>query len=135
MDELIKEVEKHFVREDLPPLRPGDTVRLYLKVTETRLNPKTRQMEEKTRLQAFEGTVIAIRGSGTGKTITVRKISHHGVGVERIVPLSSPSLEKIEVLRHAKVRRAKLYFLREKIGKAARLKELREKPKPKPQGA
>ena len=135
MDELIKEVEKHFVRQDIPELRPGDTVRVHLRVTETRYNPKTRQMEEKTRIQVFEGTLIAIRGSGTGKTITVRKISHHGVGVERIVPLSSPSLEKIEVVKRHKVRRAKLYYLRGKVGKAARLKELREKPKPKPQGA
>jgi len=99
------------LRTDLPELRIGDTLRVHVKVSEG----------EKERIQVFEGTLIGRRGSGIRETITVRKISY-GVGVERIFPLHSPLIEKIEVVRHGKARRAKLYYLRDRKGKAARLK-------------
>ncbi len=96
-------------------LRPGDLVRVHVRITEG----------EKSRIQVFEGTVIRIRRGGPRTTFTVRKVSF-GVGVERIFPLHSPWLEKIEVRRRNKVRRAKLYYLRSRRGKAARLKEIRQ---------
>jgi len=108
---LKKSITKH-VRKDIPEFRPGDTVRVYVRITEG----------EKERLQAFEGTVIARNNSGVSETMTVRKISF-GQGVERIFPLHSPVIDHIDVVRAAKVRRAKLYYLRERRGKAARLKE------------
>ena len=94
-------------------LRSGDTVRVHVRIKEG----------DKTRVQVFEGTVIGQHGSGTRSTFTVRKVSY-GVGVERIFPAFSPSLEKVEVKTHHKVRRSKLYFLRERSGKSARLKEI-----------
>lgn len=109
----IREVEKAYLREDLPKLAPGDTVKVYYKLKEG---------EEKERIQIFEGVVIRRRGSGNSATFTVRKVSF-GVGVERTFPLHSPRIEKIEVVKRAKVRRARLYYLRERAGKAARLKE------------
>ncbi|HHP51095.1 MAG TPA: 50S ribosomal protein L19 [Moorella mulderi] len=112
---IIEEIEKEYMRQDLPDFRPGDQVRVYFKVIEG----------DRERVQAFEGTVIARRGRGINETFTVRRVSY-GVGVERIFPLHSPRLEKIEVLRRGKVRRAKLYYLRERRGKAARIKEKRE---------
>jgi len=112
---IIEEIEKEHMRQDLPDFRPGDQVRVYFKVIEG----------DRERVQAFEGTVIARRGRGINETFTVRRVSY-GVGVERIFPLHSPRLEKIEVLRRGKVRRAKLYYLRERRGKAARIKEKRE---------
>lgn len=124
MEELIRSVESSFLRRDLPEIRPGDTVRVYVKVKETRINPKTKKPEEKVRLQAYEGIVIAERGKGSGKSIVVRKISA-GIGVERIFPLISPSVERIEVVKRAKVRRAKLGYLRGRIGKHAKLKDRR----------
>ncbi len=102
------------MRTDLPDIRPGDTVRVHLKVRE----------RERERTQVFEGVVIARRGGGLSETITVRKISF-GVGVEKIIPLHGPVVERIEIVRRGKVRRAKLYYLRERIGKSARLKEKR----------
>ncbi len=108
MDQLIQLVESAQQRDDLPELRPGDTVRMQLKVIEG----------EKERLQAFEGVVISERGMGASKTVTVRKISN-GIGVERIIPLNSPNIESVKVLKQGKTRRAKLFYLRKRTGKAA----------------
>lgn len=110
---VIREIEKRYLREDLPDFRPGDTVRVHYRIQEG---------EEKERIQVFEGVVIRKRGSGTGATFTVRKISF-GIGVERTFPLHSPRIEKIEVVKRGKVRRARLYYLRGRYGKAARIKE------------
>lgn len=110
MNEAFTGVEE--VRRDFPDFRAGDTVKVYIKVKEA----------DKERIQSFQGVVIAIRGKGNGKTFTVRKVSF-GIGVERIFPYSSPSIEKIEIVKRSKVRRAKLYYLRKLKGKAARLKE------------
>ncbi|MBX6422465.1 50S ribosomal protein L19 [Thermosulfurimonas sp. F29] len=110
---VIHEVEKRYLRNDLPDFRPGDTVRVHYRIQEG---------EEKERIQVFEGVVIRKRGSGTGATFTVRKVSF-GIGVERTFPLHSPRIEKIEVVRRGKVRRARLYYLRGRYGKAARIKE------------
>jgi len=107
----ISAVEASFKKE-LPQFSPGDTLKIYLKVKEG----------EKERIQAFQGVVIAKRGSGTRETLTVRKISY-GVGVERIIPACSPLIDKIEVLKRGRVRRAKLYYLRHKKGKDAKVKE------------
>src|SRR3954454_4571301 len=111
---LIQEITKEQLRSDLPSFRPGDTLKVYVKVIEG-----TRE-----RIQLFEGVVIKRHGAGISKTFTVRKISY-GVGVERTFPLHSPKIEKIEVARRGKVRRAKLYYLRGLRGKAARIKEIR----------
>ncbi|MFO7248755.1 MAG: 50S ribosomal protein L19 [Bacillota bacterium] len=112
MHPLVREIQKEQMRQDLPEFRPGDTVRVHVKVVEG----------QRERIQVFEGIVIARRGSGLNETFTVRKVSY-GVGVERIFPVHSPKIEKIEVVRRGKVRRAKLYYLRERVGKAARIKE------------
>ncbi len=113
-DALIHLVEATQLREDIPEFGPGDTVNVHIRVVEG----------DKERIQQFKGVVIAIRGSGTRKTFTVRKVSN-GVGVERIFPLHSPKIVKIEVLRRGHVRRAKLYYLRQRSGKSARIKEKR----------
>ncbi|MFZ5753667.1 MAG: 50S ribosomal protein L19 [Bacillota bacterium] len=110
--DLVKAVEKEQMRQDIPEFRPGDTVRVNVKVVEG----------NRERIQAFEGVVIKRRGSGLNETFTVRRVSY-GVGVERCFPVHSPRLEKIEVIRKGRVRRAKLYYLRELRGKAARIKE------------
>jgi large subunit ribosomal protein L19 len=99
-------------RTDVPEFRPGDTIRVHVKIREG----------DKERLQAFEGTVIARKNSGMGETITVRKVSF-GQGVERIFPIQAPVIDHIDVVRTGRVRRAKLYYLRELKGKAARLRE------------
>lgn len=109
---LLTKVQTKFLRKDLPDIRPGDTVRVQVKIREG----------EKERLQAFEGTIIARNNTGIGETITVRKVSF-GQGVERIFPLHAPVVDKIELVRTGKVRRAKLYYMRSLRGKAARLKE------------
>ncbi len=111
----LMEIERQYLRENVPEFRPGDTVRVQVRVAEG----------EKQRLQAFQGVVIARKGSGTREMFTVRKISG-GVGVERIFPLHAPVVDSIEVLRRGKVRRAKLYYLRELRGKAARIEERRD---------
>ena len=116
MHHLIQEITKEQLRTDLPAFRPGDTVRVHVKVTEG----------SRERIQVFEGVVIKRRGGGISETFTVRKISY-GIGVERTFPLHSPRIEKIEVVRRGKVRRAKLFYLRERRGKAARIKELHQK--------
>jgi len=108
----ILELEKEQLRQDLPDFGPGDTVRVHVKVREG----------EKERIQMFEGVVISRRGGSVRETFTVRKISY-GIGVERVFPVHSPGVAKIDVIRHGRVRRAKLYFLRSLKGKAARLEE------------
>jgi large subunit ribosomal protein L19 len=112
MNNLIKTVEEKQMRQDLDPFKVGDTVKVHVLIKEG----------DKERIQIFKGDVIARRGSGLGATFTVRKISY-GIGVERIFPLHSKMVKKIEVIRHGKVRRAKLYYLRDLKGKAAKLKE------------
>ncbi len=112
MSDIIRELEKEQLRSDLPKLEIGDTVRVYVKVVEG----------NRERLQNFEGIVIKMRGGGIRKTFTVRRISY-GVGVERTFPYHSPRIGRIEVVRHGVVRRAKLYYLRERTGKAAKIKE------------
>lgn len=109
------EIERAFLRKSVPDFKPGDTVRVQVKVVEG----------DKERLQAFQGVVVARKGSGTREMFTVRKISA-GVGVERIFPLHAPVVDQIEVLRRGRVRRAKLYYLRELRGKAARIEERRD---------
>lgn len=110
MNSVIEKIEGRALRSDLPEIRVGDTVRLQVKVVEG----------EKERIQTFEGVVIRINRGGSRASFTVRKISY-GVGVERIFPLHSPRLDRIQVLSHGKVRRARLYYLRRLSGKAARL--------------
>ncbi len=110
--DIIQEFEKKQLRNDIPQFKPGDTLKVYVKVKEG----------EKERIQIFQGLCIARKHGGLRETFTVRKISQ-GVGVERIFPLHSPFIEKIEVIRVGRVRRAKLYYIREKIGKKARIKE------------
>lgn len=112
MNNLIKTVEEKQMRQDLDPFKVGDTVKVHVLIKEG----------DKERIQIFKGDVIARRGSGLGATFTVRKISY-GIGVERIFPLHSKMVKKIEVIRHGKVKRAKLYYLRDLKGKAAKLKE------------
>ncbi|CAH1203097.1 MULTISPECIES: 50S ribosomal protein L19 [Paenibacillus] len=111
---LIQEITKEQLRTDIPNFRPGDTLKVHVKVIEG-----TRE-----RIQLFEGVVIKRHGGGISETFTVRKISY-GVGVERTFPFHSPKIDKIEVARRGKVRRAKLYYLRGLRGKAARIKEIR----------
>jgi large subunit ribosomal protein L19 len=115
MVDTIRELERDYMREDIPDFGPGDTVRAHVKVVEG-----TRE-----RLQAFEGVVIRRRGGGLNENFTIRRIASHGIGVERTFPLHSPRLDRIEVLRHGRVRRAKLYYLRARTGKAARIRERR----------
>ena len=114
MSQLL-EIERAFLRREFPEFRPGDTVRVQVKVVEG----------EKERLQAFQGVVISRKGGGTREMFTVRKISA-GVGVERIFPLHAPVVDKIGVVRRGRVRRAKLYYLRQLRGKAARIEERRD---------
>ncbi len=109
-------IQREGLRTDLPEFFPGDTVRVQVRVREG----------DKERLQAFEGTCIGRRGAGISETFTVRKVSA-GIGVERIFPLHSPSLAAIDVVRRGRVRRAKLYYLRKLSGKAARIREKRDR--------
>lgn len=110
--DLIKLVEQENLRSDLPKFNVGDTVRVHVKVVEGK----------RERIQVFEGIVLKRQNGGARETFTVRKISY-GVGVERTFPLNSPKIEKIEVTRFGKVRRAKLYYLRNRVGKATKVKE------------
>jgi len=110
--DILHKVTAEQIRTDLPEIHPGDTVAVHARVIEG----------EKERIQIFEGVVIKFRGGGVTKTFTVRKISH-GVGVERIFPIHSPRIAELKILKKGKVRRAKLYYLRELRGKAARIKE------------
>ena len=110
--DLLRAVENSQIRTDLPPFRPGDTVKVHVKIKEG----------DKFRIQVFEGVIIAQKHNGISSTFTVRKVSS-GYGIERIFPVHSPIIEKLEVIKSGKVRRARLYYLRGRRGKAARLKE------------
>ena len=114
MNEIIRSIEAKQIRTDLPEIKVGDTVRVWVKVVEG----------SRERLQAFEGTVIARRNGSIRETFTVRRVSY-GIGVERTFPLHSPRVDHVDVVRHGKVRRAKLYYLRDRQGKAAKIKEVR----------
>ena len=114
MDPLIQELTKEQLRDDMPDFRAGDTVRVHVRVVEG-----THE-----RIQMFEGVVIKRKGAGISATYTVRKMSS-GIGVERTFPVNDPRVAKVEVLRHGRVRRAKLYYLRDRHGKAARITEKR----------
>ena len=111
---ILESVASDHLKGDLPDIRVGDTVRAHAKVREA----------GKERIQVFEGLVIAVRNGGIAKNVTIRKVAS-GVGVERTFPLHSPNVAKFEVVRRGKVRRAKLYYLREKVGKGARVEEKR----------
>jgi large subunit ribosomal protein L19 len=111
----LQAVEEGYLKNDLPEFRPGDTVAVHVRVVEG----------DKERIQLYQGVVISRRGGGTRETFTVRKVSG-GVGVERIFPLHSPIIDRIETVRQGKVRRAKLYYLRARRGKAARIEERRQ---------
>ena len=116
--DLIQSVEHQSIeqlQDERPEVQIGDTVNVHVRIVEG----------NRERVQAFQGVVIAMKGSGMNKFFTVRRIASHGIGVERTFLFHSPRVEKIEVLRHARVKRAKLYFLRERSGKSARLKEKR----------
>lgn len=117
MSELIKSVEHNQANPDVPEIRPGDTVRVHALIVEG----------SRERVQVFQGVVIAKKGGGANETFTVRRVAAHGIGVERTFLLNSPRLERVEVLRHGHVRRSKLYYLRERKGRSARLRERRER--------
>jgi large subunit ribosomal protein L19 len=110
--DTMKMVEQDYLKKDIPSFRPGDTVRVYVKVVEG----------GRERIQVFEGTVLRRRGSGLSETFTVRRVTY-GVGVERTFLVHSPRLDKIEVKKRGRVRRARLYYLRDRVGKAARIRE------------
>ncbi|MBC2576773.1 50S ribosomal protein L19 [Peptostreptococcus canis] len=116
MNELIKAIEAEHIKSDVPDFGPGDTVRVHVKIIEGK----------RERIQVFEGLVIKRQNGGVRETFTVRKISF-GVGVERTFPIHSPKIEKIEVTRFGKVRRAKINYIRGRVGKAAKIKEARNK--------
>ena len=118
MPTALEKVEQQQLKKGLPEFRPGDTLRVHVKIKEG----------DKERIQVFEGTVIRQRRGGSRSTFTVRKVSF-GQGVERIFPLHSPMLDKIEVVRSARVRRPKLYYLRKLKGKSARMREVRTEPR------
>ena len=109
---ILEAITKEQIRTDLPELKIGDTIKVFVKVKEG----------NRERVQTFEGTLIAKKHGGISETITVRRIAS-GVGVEKIFPLNSPNIDKIQVVRHGKVRKAKLYYLRGRVGKAAKVKE------------
>jgi large subunit ribosomal protein L19 len=116
MHTLIQEIENAAKRSDVPDFRPGDTLKVHVRVTEG----------TRSRIQVFQGVVIRRQGGGARETFTVRKVSY-SVGVERTFPVNSPSIDKIELVTRGDVRRAKLYYLRDLRGKAARIKEKRDK--------
>ena len=111
--QLVEQITKKQLRNDIPQFKAGDTLKVFVKIKEG----------EKFRIQLFEGVCIARKGSGISESFTVRKISYQ-VGVERTFPVNSPIIEKMEVTRRGKVRRAKLFYLRDRVGKAAKVKEL-----------
>ena len=111
--DILNAITKEQLKADLPALQVGDTVKVHIKVKEG----------NRERIQIFEGTIIAKKHGGISETITVRRIAS-GVGVEKVFPVHSPNIDKFEVVRHGKVRRAKLYYLRDRVGKSAKVKEL-----------
>ena len=113
MNELIKSLEQEQLKNEVPAFGPGDTVRVHVKIVEGK----------RERVQVFEGVVMKRQGGGARETFTVRRLAY-GVGVERTFPVNSPIIEKMEVTRRGKVRRAKLFYLRDRVGKAAKVKEL-----------
>jgi large subunit ribosomal protein L19 len=119
MDRTIRSVEEQDLKKTLPAFTPGDTVKIAVRVKEG----------DKERIQIFQGVVMGLKGGGARQTFTVRKVSD-GIGVERIFPLHSPTLGKIEVVQRGRTRRAKLYYLKKRTGKAARIKAAREKVQP-----
>lgn len=118
--ELIRSIEQEQIKDDHPEVKVGNTVKVHFKIIEG----------ETERIQIYEGLVIAINGSGVRKTFTVRKLSY-GVGVERIFPLHSPKVQRVETVRLGRVRRAKLYYIRDRVGKAAKVRELIQKKRKK----
>ena len=110
--DIIRAIEQQQIKQDLPEFHVGDNVKVHYRITEG----------NRERIQVFEGTVIAKQHGGIEETFTVRRVSY-GVGVEKVFPLHAPSIEKVELVRHGKVRRAKLYYLRGRVGKAAKVKE------------
>lgn len=116
-EQIIKSIEAEYLNQDLPSINVGDTVRVGVKITEG----------GKERIQPYEGTIIAMANSGINKTMTVRRV-FQGVGVERVFLLHSPRIASIKVIRRGKVRRAKLYYLRDRVGKATRIKQRFDRP-------
>ena len=110
--DALKLIAQDSLKSEVPAIEIGDTVKVHVKIREG----------DKERIQVFEGTVIARKGSGISETFTVRRLSY-GVGVERVFPVHSPNVAKVEVVRHGRVRRSKLYYLRDRVGKAAKVKE------------
>ena len=113
MNEIIRAIEKEQIREDLTQFNVGDTIKVHVKITEG----------NRERIQVFEGTVIKKQNGGLRETFTVRRVAY-GTGVERTFPMNAPIIDKVEVVRKGKVRRAKLFYLRDRVGKAAKVKEL-----------
>lgn len=113
MSDIIKEIEAEQIRKDLPDFEVGDTVKVHVRIKEG----------EKERIQVFEGTVLKRQNGGLRETFTVRRIAY-GVGVERTFPVNAPTVSKVEIVRKGKVRRAKLFYLRKRVGKAAKVKEV-----------
>ncbi len=111
--DALKMISEASMKKDVPAVEIGDTVKVHVRIKEG----------DKSRIQIFEGTVIAKKHGGINETFTVRRVAH-GCGIERVFPLHSPSVDKVELVRHGKVRRAKLYYLRDRVGKAAKVKEL-----------
>ena len=114
--DALKVITEGMIKEDRPHVKVGDVVKVHVKIREG----------ERERIQVFEGTIIAVKGSGVSETFTVRRVSY-GVGVERVFPVNSPNVAKVELVRSGKVRRSKLYYLRDRVGKAARLREVIKK--------
>ena len=110
--DFVKEISAGMLKAEVPEIKIGSTVRVHVRITEG----------DKSRIQIFDGTVIAKNNSGIAETFTVRRVSY-GVGVERVFPVHSPNVAKVETIRNGKVRRAKLYYLRDRVGKAAKVKE------------
>lgn len=110
--DALKRISSESMKENVPEVEIGDTVKVHVRIKEG----------DKSRIQIFEGTVIAKKHGGISETFTVRRVAH-GCGIERVFPLHSPSVDKVELVRHGKVRRAKLYYLRDRVGKAAKIKE------------
>ena len=125
MTDLMAKAESKYMKEQVPDIEPGDTVRVRVQITEGEGDAQS------TRTHTFQGTVIACRGGGINRSITVRRVSY-GIGVERTFPLHSPLVADVEIVRRAETRRAKLYYLRKRHERAARLKERRQRPEAAP---